>query len=650
MCRNLTWCRIPCRRSEAGFLSLCLLFFIAISPPAVLAEDEPDVTEPKLLSVFPVAGQRGTTVEAEVRGNLLEGARALWFDAAGLKGRLLSVEEVKEQIKRKANPFEKEPKKPLPVYRALIQLEIAPTAHLGVHSLRLVCARGVSDAIRFRVVEAPVVVETTDPHSAASQAQAVSLPALVSAKLGTAGELDYYSFRARRGNELRFEVFTKVFEELGFKNRLEEDFEPRLALYRPGGSWLNPDRPTRVLLEEERSSDLMPIEARGTYRVAQDGQYLLEVSSLFGKGSPDSSYLLRIAAGGERPAWEDESAQLKGEWQGRSFRRRLQDNWMKILQSRTVDAANGSKAESEAGSSTQATGARPGEEEAPSQVVRLSTRPASVAEQELDDPAAEAPEVSVPSVLAGRIDRPGDVDRFKFRVKAGQKLAFEIETPQVRPPHFNPRLGVVDSENRELFSNIHRRLSLYNSEAYPHVFLKRLEPKAIHTFEREGEYVLEIRDITSRYGDHRYAYRVLLRSQIPHLGAVSVKEGDRINLIRGKSKKLTVTTAHEEGFSGDVSFTLTGLPEGVQAFPGAETRDKQAPTEVTENPETVAPNEQKATIVLLADPDAPITSMPAVVRLYARPIVNGEPGSSLLVREILLMVIERVPPAREEKL
>ena len=34
---------------------------------------------------------------------------------------------------------------------------------------------------------------------------------------------------------------------------------------------------------------------------------------------------------------------------------------------------------------------------------------------------------------------------------------------------------------------------------------------------------------------------------MPHVGEVSVGEGDRINLIRGESKKLTITAMYEEG-------------------------------------------------------------------------------------------------------
>ena len=54
----------------------------------------------------------------------------------------------------------------------------------------------------------------------------------------------------------------------------------------------------------------------------QDGEYFLEVSSLFGRGTPDSGYQVRIASGEGAPRYDE---QLPGEWQERSFSRKLEE-------------------------------------------------------------------------------------------------------------------------------------------------------------------------------------------------------------------------------------------------------------------------------------------------------------------------------------
>jgi len=81
----------------------------------------------------------------------------------------------------------------------------------------------------------------------------------------------------------------------------------------------------------------------------------------------------------------------------------------------------------------------------------------------------------------------------------------------------------------------------------------------------------------------------LIREQIPIWGRCRLRRATASTLIRGKAKKLTITAALEEGFAGEVSFTFAGLPEGVQELSAVEAGNDAAPTEVTENCETVAP-------------------------------------------------------------
>jgi hypothetical protein len=276
-------------------------------------------------------------------------------------------------------------------------------------------------------------------------------------------------------------------------------------------------------------------------------------------------------------------------------------------------------------------------------------------EREPNDRAAQSPSASVPALIEGTIGYPGDVDSFRFKVDPGQKLAFEIETLAAQPPYFNPRVGVVDSQDNELFSNLERRLSMYNNNADPQVYLKALRPKATYSFERGGEYLLQVRDITSRYGNPNHCYRILLRPQIPHVGEISVmsrenvdatpeavkrSEVNRINLVRGEPKKLVLVASYEEGFTGDLSFFFTGLPEGVQAFPAVHFNEGRAPLEVTQNPDIIAAKEQRTAIVLLASAETALTHEPRTVQLRCQAIANGKLGANLLVREFPVMIVE----------
>ena len=632
-------------RGGVHLFTLCvssILLFLLTCP--VFAVEKKEVSEPTLSSIFPLGGQRGTTVEVEFRGKLIAGAYAVWPKSDGLVAEVKNVEEVKEsarqdEMKAVAPAGEGEGPK-LPDYRVLVQLDIGPSVPVGVHRLRLVSPAGVSNPMEFRVVDHPVVIEGDGPHQTALESQPADLPIVIHGRLAKPGEVDYYSFSASEGQQLSIKIVRA------------HGFDGRLALYQPKGSWLDPSRPRRLLLDEDRSFDLMRPKTEGTYRVAQTGRYAVEVSSLFGAGSPDAAYELQVVAEGEPPLSKEESERHWSAAQGSSFDRKVSADWMAVLQSRAAEEAEEPPSSGSGPAVAAGRVPSPGEEtiEAPA----VSSEPIYLSETEPNDMTDGALPISVPTVIEGVIGRPGDIDIFRFQAEPGQRLAFEIETPEAKPPHFNPRISVVDSQDHELFTNLYRKRSLYNNNADEQVYFKSVRPKVIYSF-KGGEYFLQVRDVTSRYGNPRYAYRLLVRPQIPHVGEVSLEKGssgfdagrtlpdriDRINLVRGEAKKLTIFTPHEEGFTGDVSFSVTGLPPGVEALAAAEVNDEKAPTEIPVDPELILPKTQETTIVLLAGDEAPLTRIPSTMRLQCRPIVNGKPGSTLLVRDLPLMVVEK---------
>ena len=84
---------------------------------------------------------------------------------------------------------------------------------------------------------------------------------------------------------------------------------------------------------------------------------------------------------------------------------------------------------------------------------------ASFMEKEPNDSGGSVMEASLPFLVEGTIDRPGDVDTLvSFRVKPGEKLSFELETPEATLPDFNPRWAVLDESGRVVLSNVYRRV------------------------------------------------------------------------------------------------------------------------------------------------------------------------------------------------
>ena len=631
--------------SDVKYILQVVPLIVFFSIPLFCAHPTQVTGDPELSSISPVGGQQGTTIQAKFRGQSIDGATSVWSDDPGLTGKVVRIEKANDAVNPKVKP-----EQPSPLYEVWVELQIHDYASPGMHSLRLVSRRGVSSATAFRVTREAMVQEGIGAHQTVTEAQKVTVPAIINGTLFRPGELNYYSFHAQEGQDLSFQVL------------LAENFDARVAIYRAGGSWFDSNEPTRLLFDGEQSSDLIPVQIDGTHRFEESGEYFLEVSGLYGMGCPDCVYQVRICPRDDadefvparRPIIFDKAGNLlpvisniRSDWNERGFGRRLDEQWASKLESRGVSPLP-------QGSSVTATvepnGATNGAGEVESPVPPDSRRQRSQIQTVLyhvNEPsaAARAQKITIPAIVEGAIGNPGDIDKFPFTVKAGEKLAFEIETPDQQPPEFNPRLSVEDAQDSELFSNLYRRIALFNNNSDRVPYWQNVVAKSLYSFDHDGTYVLQVRDITSRYGGPRYRYRILIRPQIPHVGEVSILGGDRINLKQGDATALNLTTAFEEGFAGSVSFTVEGLPPGVQAMPGAQLDPTQGPSDADVNPEIVSPKYQKSSIMMLADPAAPLTSNVAVVKVMGRAILGGRPGSAFLVASIPLTVVAP-PPAK----
>jgi hypothetical protein len=446
---------------------------------------------------------------------------------------------------------------------------------------------------------------------------------VIHGKINQDTELDYYQFEVLAGQELVLEV-------------IPWGFESELGLYEATGSWFEPNRVRQLALA---SQDKYTTAPQLTFRFSKGGRYLARVgffanvSSQFG---PDSSYQLRIASAGTVSQREKRAGpRADSAWRERTFEPRLRPDRLQTLWSRTLEKPQAEASIGEGGS--LGVGVDKGAlADAKGTDFSVQSAILSIKENEPNETADQALALSVPVLIEGAIERPGDVDSFRLKVKDGEKIAFELETPGAVPPFFNPRLGIFGTDGREFLTNIYQRVGRQFQ-----FYRKTVEAKTVYTFELGGELTLQIRDITSRYGDPSFLYRLLIRPQIPHVGELKLQE-ERVNLGPGEAKKLTVVTDQEEGFTGEIALKVENLPPGVEALPGTEVEPDRGPTPDEGPKERFVAKSQTATILLMASPDAPATELPQFLRIVARPIIEGSPGSPLAVGEVPLMVVNRV--------
>ena len=257
------------------------------------------------------------------------------------------------------------------------------------------------------------------------------------------------------------------------------------------------------------------------------------------------------------------------------------------------------------------------------------------------DPEQVLP-ISLPVMVEGRIGRPGDADHFSFQAQEGLRLAFEIAPPDRPPPEFSPWIELLDADGQPVCSNIYRMV-----EANSAYWLKFLKPKTIFVIAEEGDYVLRVRDLTSQRGGPDFTYRLLVRPQLPHVGDVTVKGSDPINLAPGEVKKLSVTIDQEEGFDGLIAVSVENLPAGVRALPTIPETKPPAPATGPRGEvhrEWFFPETRTLNLSLLADPQVPPSKGPVPVKLTVRAVAGRRLAEPFPVQQLYLTVISTDPP------
>ncbi|MBM3726038.1 MAG: hypothetical protein FJW40_11510 [Acidobacteria bacterium] len=605
---------------------------------------DPNPPEPQIVTLYPEAGQVGTTWQAEVTGKNLEGVRTVWFPEPGLAGTVVKSEEIKPE------------KAPAPgavverTFKVTLRMEARPTAGTGIRFLRLVSSLGLSNAIQFRLHAGPVTSEPEEKHSTPAEAPLLQLPSVVNGRIAKPGETDWYAFDAAAGQEL-------VFDAIASREAAALGFHQQLTIHRIGASWFDPARPLRLAFSADVRGEVIvqnrdPRDRSGNWirlkhRFAKTGRYYLEVGSLFGQGGPDKIYQILVAdaSQAETPGfWQQHP------WQERSFVRRLGNEHTRALHARTLAIEEPAPPAPSAVGADAASGG--GVRSSAVAQIPLDARAEAAVENEPNDTDAQALTAQLPAILEGTIDRESDVDVFRFQVARGQKLAFELETVDAVPSEFNPRFEVFDSKGLEVVSNLARTKEFKDSKS---VYLLAVEAKVVATFEQEGQYTLRIRDVTKRAGSPRFRYRLMIRPQIPHVGNVLVETRTRanedatldpwrVNLRPGQARKLNLTVDHEEGFfqpANMMALQVEGLPPGVTALTGSSnpslaSRFSGPPME---KPERYQPARQDLTVVLDASPSAAVTDLPVTIRLVARTFVQGKPGPSFALGELPIMVV-----------
>lgn len=185
-------------------------------------------------------------------------------------------------------------------------------------------------------------------------------------------------------------------------------------------------------------------------------------------------------------------------------------------------------------------------------------------EKEPNDRAAQAQKVTLPVIVNGRTDRPGDWDVFEVTGKAGETIVAEVTARRLGSP-LDSFLKVTTPDGKVIALNDDHYdagsgLNTNHADSYLMVKLPA-----------DGKYLVHLGDTTQHAGKE-YAYRLRISQPQPDFALRVVPS--RVIIPSKGSAAVTVFALRKDGFDGPIKLSFKNLPQGLES-PGAVLGAKQ---------------------------------------------------------------------------
>ncbi len=534
-----------CLAKTRPLLLVCLL----LGPPGTAAL----ALGPKIVRVYPLGGQAGTSIPVEILGESLANASSVEFDCQDLAwSKTTSVSTAK----------------------LAGVISVSPHAAIGPHMLRAVTSDGYSTSAIFNVSRFPSVLEA-EPNDIPGGAQQVrSLPVEIQGRLDGAADIDIFAVRVRAGERWLFDL--RSIEQ-------GSSVEARMYLLDADGK--------RVEFNDDRAEfDENPLiehrfEKGGLYYVKLD-QYRGPRGFNFGK---NCSYTLRISA---LPAVR--TIAPLGARRGTTARFRLQGTALDLVRDIYLTELRRAEYARMTYPYTMPIHFRSDPPTA-AQVARIAgsvvRRSADVIDARFTIPSAvrpglwrlwaagksgiaDGPTVEISDwreydeataaqadwrngsyVINGGLDRAGERDVFPIQARAGQPLHFWTIAAQIGVPHLDSVLELRDAGGKKLAEND-------DVVAGQGTLIGNPDSSLFYTPKQDGLLYLAVADRLKR-GGVGFQYRLKVASDRPGFQLFTTPENFAVE--RGGSAQIKVHLVREAGFAGEVSVWFEGMPPGVEA-------------------------------------------------------------------------------------
>lgn len=533
---------------------LCGLLGFVVSSQLAPAEE---LHSPKIVRIYPLGGQKGTSVTVEILGEFLSNAQSVEFDCNDIVwAKTLSTSSGKLSG----------------------TVSIASDAALGSHLFRISTLDGPSTSALFNVGQFPSLPEI-EPNDRPEHAQLIpDLPAEVQGRLDGSADIDIYGFRVHAGERWTFD-----FRSIEYGSSVEAKMT------------LLDARANRVAFSDDRDDfDETPFlehlfAADGTYYIKLD-QYRGPRGFNFGK---NCAYILRVSAlpyinyafpFGARvgqtaklrlcgTALEKLEKVYMTELREAEYTRMTHPYTMPIhfrpdpSTNHNLGRIDGTIV-SRTSDHVEVLFAVPAE--TPTGLWLLwAESPQGVSDGvkiELTD-VNEYDEATFPRkgwtasnvVINGSLQHPGEPDSYQIGALAGQPLHFWTLAAQLGASHLDTVLELTDASGKKLAEND-------DVVAGQGTLIGNPDSSLFYTPSIDGPLTLHIKDRLRR-GGPGYVYRLKIASEKPSFQLVTTPENFTVS--RGGSAEIKVHLIREAGFDDEVSVWFDGMPAGV-----ATPRDK----------------------------------------------------------------------------
>lgn len=431
-----------------------------------------------------------------------------------------------------------------------VELVVAPDAPPGPRELRLHTPNGLSNPLSFWVGNltefseeaahpntAPAVPEReraqarAEPKARPTAPRDVTLPACVNGQI-LPGEVDRIRFQALAGQRVIASVQAR-------------SIVPYMADAVPG--WFQAVlRLTDEAGREVAYNDDSNFNPDPTLSVAipRDGTYILEINDALYRGRQD--FLYRIALG-ELPlvtglfplggkVGEVQAVSLEG-WNLRSNQAMIDGRQRSPGKMEFTCQSNGLTSNA---------------------VTFAFDRDPEQMEAEPNDATTPMMLASLPLIINGRIDRPNDVDVFRFRAEAQQPVVIEVMARRLQSP-LDSRLQLLDPSGKVVAVNDDAEDKTAGLLAH------QADSRIYYVPTKSGVHTVRLSD-SQNQGGLSYAYRLHLRPARPDFELRVTPSA--INLRAGTHQPITVYAIRHDGFDGPIELGLEGRQAGLMVSGG----------------------------------------------------------------------------------